>query len=85
MIENGVSRHPNEQDIDGGLGSFNYNNVLRDFKINNKKPTTNAHDWVWLGRSSMDRTTALNQSNESGQNFNFITSRGKWKTMDEFL
>lgn len=94
MIENGSNNlHPSEQQqhqdiIDGGCGggglsSFNYNNnVLRDLKINNKKPTTNAHDWVWLGRSSMDRTTTQNhQSNESGQNFNFITPRGKRRTL----
>lgn len=76
MIENGTStnRHTNDQDIDG-LGSFNYNNVLRDFKIS-KKPTTNAHDWVWLGRSSMDRTAATNKHNESPQNFNYISQRG---------
>lgn len=24
-----------------------------------KEPTTNAHDWVWLGRSTMDRSSML--------------------------
>lgn len=77
MIENGdLNRHRNEQEMDGGVASFNYNNVLREFRISNKKPTTNAHDWVWLGRSSMDRTMSSNQ-NDSIQNFNFITPRGK--------
>lgn len=37
--------------------------------------TTNAHDWVWLGRSTMDRSSMLTFST-SGQSF--INPRGKF-------
>ena len=39
-----------------------------------KESTTNAHDWVWLGRSTMDRSSMLTFSS---QDQNFINPRGK--------
>lgn len=48
--------------------------LLRDSKFF-KEPTTNAHDWVWLGRSTMDRSSMLTFSSHD-QNINH---RGNYK------
>lgn len=38
--------------------SINNDLLYRDTKFL-KEPTTNVHDWVWLGRSTMDRSSLL--------------------------
>lgn len=48
-------------------------NLIREPKFV-KESTTNAHDWVWLGRSTMDRSSVLTFSS---QDQSFINSRGK--------
>uniref|UniRef100_A0A1B0FGG5 Transmembrane protein 132E n=1 Tax=Glossina morsitans morsitans TaxID=37546 RepID=A0A1B0FGG5_GLOMM len=60
--------------VDSGLdrgkivkGSLNGNDFLQEPRFI-KETTTNAHDWVWLGRSTMDRTSIINESSP-GQSF----------------
>ncbi|XP_065366340.1 transmembrane protein 132B [Calliphora vicina] len=47
--------------------------LIRDSKFL-KEPTTNAHDWVWLGRSTMDRSSMLTFTSQD-QHINARDSR----------
>ncbi|KAM7347234.1 transmembrane protein 132C dtn isoform 2-T2 [Cochliomyia hominivorax] len=53
--------------------SINTDLVYRDSKFL-KEPTTNVHDWVWLGRSTMDRSSMLTFSSND-HNINGRDSR----------
>lgn len=54
----------NTTTIDTAKLKFQRNFILKDSQHNiSKDLTTNAHDWVWLGRSTMDRSSMV--SNES--------------------
>lgn len=56
----------------GSKGPLNTDLLIREPKFL-KEPTTNAHDWVWLGRSTMDRSSMLTFASQE-QN---IVARGK--------
>lgn len=58
-------------------GSIIGTDLIRESKFL-KEPTTNAHDWVWLGRSTLDRSSMLTFSSQ-GQNF--INPRGKFQKL----
>lgn len=65
-IESGLDPRENETNSSG---------ILRDIK-RQKEATSNAHDWVWLGRSTMDRNSINHEAgttkNPSGKpNFFF--------------
>lgn len=51
-IENGICNS------DIHKSNFKTNGLFRETKFP-KESTTNAHDWVWLGRSTMDRTSVV--------------------------
>lgn len=44
--------------------------ILRESR-KHRESTTNAHNWVWLGRSTMDRSSMIRENNE-----HFINPRG---------
>lgn len=46
--------------------------MLRQHRRKNRESTTNAHNWVWLGRSTMDRSSIINENQD-----NFVNPRGK--------
>lgn len=46
--------------------------ILRESR-KNREPTTNVHNWVWLGRSTMDHHSSILQDN----NENFMNPRGE--------
>lgn len=62
MIESGL-------DPLTGLGKGNGNGGGAGFRdVRLKESTTNAHDWVWLGRSTIDRqSVAVNDTNPQQQ------------------
>lgn len=62
---------------DTSKGSIVVSDINRESKFLTET-TTNAHDWVWLGRSTMDRSSMLTFSSQ-GQNF--INPRGKTYTL----
>lgn len=39
-----------------------------------REPTTNAHDWVWLGRSTLDKSTADQEANRTSLHGKFYES-----------
>ncbi|XP_067638201.1 transmembrane protein 132E isoform X4 [Eurosta solidaginis] len=51
--------------IDSGIGPLDLNKSIISTNILSKElrfprePTTNVHDWVWLGRSTMDRSSLI--------------------------
>lgn len=45
--------------------------MLRESR-KHRESTTNAHNWVWLGRSTMDRSSMIQENNE-----HFVNPRGK--------
>lgn len=45
--------------------------MLRESR-KHRDSTTNAHNWVWLGRSTMDRSSMIRENNE-----HFVNPRGK--------
>lgn len=45
--------------------------ILRD-RRKNSESTTNAHNWVWLGRSTMDRSSMIQEHPSE----NFLQNRG---------
>lgn len=47
--------------------------ILRDPRRRQNEMTTNAHNWVWLGRSTMDRSSIIQENNE-----HLINPRGKF-------
>lgn len=59
-IESGLESLPKDTFTEGGL-------LMRDSR-RPKESTTNAHDWVWLGRSTMDRSS-LAQDSTNGNIF----------------
>lgn len=48
----------------GNKDSFTTNGILREPR-RPRESTTNAHDWVWLGRSTLDRSSMI-QDTENG-------------------
>lgn len=73
MIESGL-------DPLGGSGKGNGNgngnaSGFRDVRL--KESTTNAHDWVWLGRSTIDRqSVAVNDANTPQAQPQHVNARG---------
>lgn len=56
MIESGLDPlSAGKSNGSGGSGGF------RDVRL--KESTTNAHDWVWLGRSTIDRQSIVAETN----------------------
>jgi len=56
MIESGLDPlSTGKGNGSGGSGGF------RDVRL--KESTTNAHDWVWLGRSTIDRQSIVAETN----------------------
>lgn len=47
--------------------------ILRESR-KHREPTTNAHNWVWLGRSTMDRSSMIRENND-----HFVNPRGMAK------
>lgn len=45
--------------------------ILRDTRRKHRESTTNAHNWVWLGRSTMDRSSIIPENSE-----HFLNPRG---------
>lgn len=52
--------------------------VLRESR-RHREPTTNAHNWVWLGRSTMDRSSMHQENND-----HFVSQRGKSSKIHHF-
>lgn len=46
--------------------------MLREHRRKHRESTTNAHNWVWLGRSTMDRSSVVHENND-----NLLNPRGK--------
>lgn len=56
--------------VDAVASSVNYP-MLRESGRKHRDSTTNAHNWVWLGRSTMDRSSVIPENGEQ-----FINPRG---------
>lgn len=59
MIESGLD--PLSVGKGNGSGGSGGSGGFRDVRL--KESTTNAHDWVWLGRSTIDRQSMVAESN----------------------
>lgn len=55
------------------INAGNHFPMLRESR-KHRESTTNAHNWVWLGRSTMDRSSMIQENNE-----HFVNPRGKIK------
>lgn len=61
----------------GGMGGMGALKLLREPRAGrgNRESTQNAHDWVWLGRSTMDRSSMVA---EAGAAASASGQRGEW-------
>lgn len=71
-FENNKERPSAAAAAGGGLNSVTgHFPILRESR-KHRESTTNAHNWVWLGRSTMDRSSMIHENTD-----HFVNPRGK--------